>query len=55
MWKAERFSWWFTGLMHDFAENGAFGARMQRAELDCLFGSRAAQQVAADNYVGLAL
>jgi p-hydroxybenzoate 3-monooxygenase len=55
VWKAERFSWWFTGLMHHFPENGAFGARMQRAELDYLFGSRAAQQVVAENYVGLAL
>jgi len=55
VWKAERFSWWFTGLMHHFPENGEFGAKMQRAELDYLFGSRAAQQVVAENYVGLAL
>jgi len=55
VWKAERFSWWFTGLMHEFPENGQFGARMQRAELDYLFSSRAAQQVVAENYVGLAL
>ena len=55
VWKAERFSWWFTGLMHRFPENGEFGAKMQRAELDYLFGSRAAQQVMAENYVGLAL
>ncbi len=55
VWKAERFSWWFTGLMHHFPENGEFGAKMQRAELDYLFGSRAAQHVVAENYVGLAL
>ena len=55
VWKAERFSWWFTGLMHQFPENGEFGAKMQRAELDYLFSSRAAQQVVAENYVGLAL
>ena len=55
VWKAERFSWWFTSLMHRFPENGAFGAKMQTAELDYLFGSRAAQQVVAENYVGLAL
>jgi p-hydroxybenzoate 3-monooxygenase len=55
VWKAERFSWWFTGLMHEFPENGEFGAKMQRAELDYLFGSRAAQQVVAENYVGLTL
>jgi p-hydroxybenzoate 3-monooxygenase len=55
VWKAERFSWWFTGLMHHFPENGEFGAKMQRAELDYLFGSRAAQHVVAENYVGLTL
>ena len=55
VWKAERFSWWFTGLMHHFPENGEFGEKMQRAELDYLVGSRAAQHVVAENYVGLAL
>jgi p-hydroxybenzoate 3-monooxygenase len=55
VWKAERFSWWFTGLMHHFPEDGEFGAKMQTAELDHLFSSRAAQQVVAENYVGLAL
>ena len=55
VWKAERFSWWFTGLMHHFPENGEFGTKMQTAELDYLFSSRAAQQVVAENYVGLAL
>ena len=55
VWKAERFSWWFTGLMHHFPENGEFGAKMQRAELDYLFSSRAAQHVVAENYVGLTL
>ena len=55
VWKAERFSWWFTQLMHQLPENGAFGARMQRAELDYLFSSPAAQKVVAENYVGLPL
>ena len=55
VWKAERFSWWFTTLMHHFPENGEFGAKMQRAELDYLFSSRAAQTAVAENYVGLAL
>ena len=55
IWKAERFSWWFTSLMHQFPENGAFGAKMQRAELDYLFSSQAAQKVVAENYVGLPL
>ena len=42
VWKAERFSWWMTTLMHRFPENGAFGAKMQHAELDYLVSSRAA-------------
>ena len=53
IWKAERFSWWFTQLMHLFPENGSFGQRMQQAELEYLFGSEAAQKVVAENYVGL--
>jgi p-hydroxybenzoate 3-monooxygenase len=55
IWKAERFSWWFTSLMHRFPEAGEFGARMQRAELDYLVGSRAASTALAENYVGLAM
>ena len=55
VWKAERFSWWFTSLMHQFPENGAFGQKMQLAELEYLCGSKAAQTVMAENYVGLAL
>jgi p-hydroxybenzoate 3-monooxygenase len=41
--------------MHRFPENGEFGEKMQRAELDYLFSSRAAQAAVAENYVGLAL
>ncbi len=55
VWKAERFSWWFTSLMHQFPETGAFGQRMQQAEFDYLCGSEAAQKVLAENYVGLPL
>jgi len=53
VWKAERFSWWFTGLMHKFPETGAIGQKLQRAELDYLVGSRAASTAMAENYVGL--
>jgi p-hydroxybenzoate 3-monooxygenase len=53
IWKAERFSWWMTSLLHRFPETGAFGARMQQAEFDYLIGSQAAQTVLAENYVGL--
>ncbi|MES2341299.1 MAG: 4-hydroxybenzoate 3-monooxygenase [Pseudomonadota bacterium] len=55
VWKAERFSWWFTGLTHRFpdTDTDAFGRRMQRAEIDYIVSSRAAQMTVAENYVGL--
>jgi p-hydroxybenzoate 3-monooxygenase len=53
IWKAERFSWWMTSLLHTFPETGPFGRRIQRAEFDYLTSSRAAQQSLAENYVGL--
>lgn len=55
IWKAERFSWWLTNLMHRFPDTGAFGQRMQEAELDYLVNSRAASTALAENYVGLPL
>jgi p-hydroxybenzoate 3-monooxygenase len=55
VWKAERFSWWFTSLMHRFPETGGFGQRMQQAEFEYLCGSKAAQTARAENYVGLPL
>lgn len=55
VWKAERFSWSLTSLMHRFPDAGAFGRRMQVAELDYIAGSRAAQTAIAENYVGLPL
>ena len=53
IWRAERFSWWFTTLMHKFPEHGEFGQKMQAAELDYLVSSRAASTAMAENYVGL--
>jgi len=55
VWRAERFSWWFTSLMHKFPETGAFGQKMQVAELDYLVHSVAASTALAENYVGLPL
>ncbi|HZY16004.1 MAG TPA: 4-hydroxybenzoate 3-monooxygenase [Ramlibacter sp.] len=55
VWKAERFSWWFTQLMHKLPENGAIGQKLQEAELDYLVNSRAASTAMAENYVGLPL
>ena len=53
VWKAERFSWWFTGLLHKFPETGAIGSKLQLAELKYLVSSRAAATTVAENYVGL--
>ena len=55
VWKAERFSWSLTKLMHRFPEDGAFERRMQIAELDYLAGSTAMQTAIAENYVGPSL
>jgi p-hydroxybenzoate 3-monooxygenase len=55
IWKAERFSWWMTSLLHRFPDTGAFGQKMQLAELDYLVNSRAASTALAENYVGLPL
>jgi p-hydroxybenzoate 3-monooxygenase len=53
VWKAERFSWSLTKLMHRFPEDGPFERAMQVAELDYIAGSKAAQTSIAENYVGL--
>ncbi|MFN3144161.1 MAG: 4-hydroxybenzoate 3-monooxygenase [Paracoccaceae bacterium] len=53
VWKAIRFSWWFTTLMHRFPEQTDFEQRIQEAELEALEASVAAQTVMAENYVGL--
>jgi p-hydroxybenzoate 3-monooxygenase len=55
VWKAERFSWWFTSLMHRFPDTGEFGQKIQEAELDYLVHSPAASTALAENYVGLPL
>jgi p-hydroxybenzoate 3-monooxygenase len=52
VWKAERFSWWMTMLLHTFPDN-PFDAKIHLAELDYLFRSRAAATAFAENYVGL--
>ncbi len=53
VWKAERFSWWMTSILHLFPESSGFDQKMQRAELEYLVSSRAAQTALAENYVGL--
>jgi len=53
VWQAERFSWWMTNLLHRFPDSGAFGEKVQSAELAYLVGSRAAMTSLAENYVGV--
>jgi p-hydroxybenzoate 3-monooxygenase len=55
IWRAERFSWWLTTLMHRFPDSAGFGQKMQEAELDYLVHSRALSTSLAENYVGLPL
>jgi p-hydroxybenzoate 3-monooxygenase len=55
VWKAERFSWWFTSITHRFPEMDGFARRLQAAEIDYIRGSEAAQRALAENYVGLPL
>ncbi len=55
VWKAERFSWWFTMATHRFPGTSEFDHRIQEAELDYLVHSRAACTALAENYVGLPL
>ena len=53
VWKAERFSWWFSSLMHRYPDQTTFDHRIQVAELEFLRSSDAAQKAMAENYVGL--
>jgi p-hydroxybenzoate 3-monooxygenase len=55
IWRAERFSWWFTALTHRFDDDGTIGFRLQSAELDYLLHSEAGLKTLAENYVGLPL
>jgi p-hydroxybenzoate 3-monooxygenase len=53
VWKAQRFSWWLTMLLHHFPENSEYENRLQATELDYLFSSDMALGSLAENYVGL--
>ena len=55
IWRAERFSWWLTSLMHRFPDTQGFGQKVQEAELDYLVHSEALSRSLAENYVGLPL
>ena len=53
VWKAERFSWWFSSLMHRYPDQSEFDLKIQISELEFLRSNKAAQQAMAENYVGL--
>ncbi|GAB2785775.1 4-hydroxybenzoate 3-monooxygenase [Halomonas shantousis] len=53
VWKAERFSWWMTSILHKFSAEEDFERRIQQAELDYYTGSDAGRRTIAENYVGL--
>jgi p-hydroxybenzoate 3-monooxygenase len=53
VWKAERFSWWMTSILHTFPDTDTFARRLQRAEFDYLVSSDAAARSLAENYTGL--
>ncbi len=53
VWKASRFSWWMTSMLHRFHHDDDFRYRLQLAELDYVVGSQAASTSLAENYVGL--
>src|SRR5690554_2187525 len=53
IWKAERFSWWMTSMLHMFSDEEDFNTRMQQAELDYVTSSEAGLTTIAENYVGL--
>lgn len=53
VWKAQRFSWWLTMLLHRFPDSTEYDRRLQRTELEYLFSSENAQRALAENYVGL--
>jgi len=53
VWKAQRFSWWMTSLLHTFPDNNAFDDKMQKTDMEYLFSSEAALTSLAENYVGL--
>jgi p-hydroxybenzoate 3-monooxygenase len=53
IWKAQRFSWWMTSMLHRFGSENDFDYHRQIAELDYVTGSRAGMTSLAENYVGL--
>lgn len=53
VWKAERFSWWFSGLLHRYPHQSPFDLKMQKADIAFLRDNESQQRAFAENYVGL--
>ena len=53
VWKAERFSWWFSSLLHRYPDQSPFDLKMQQADIAFLRDNEAQQRAFAENYVGL--
>jgi p-hydroxybenzoate 3-monooxygenase len=53
VWKAERFSWWLTSLLHQFPDSDGFSQRISHSELEYFVDSEAGRKTIAENYVGL--
>lgn len=53
VWKAQRFSWWLTTLLHTFPQDSDYDRQLKDVDMAYLFSSQAAQQSLAENYVGL--
>ena len=53
VWKAQRFSWWMTTMLHTFPDNPTYDQKLQETDLAYLFSSEAALSSLAENYVGL--
>ncbi len=53
VWKAQRFSWWMTTMLHTFPDSTSYEAMLQRTELEYLLSSEAAKAALAENYTGL--
>ena len=53
IWKAERFSWWMTSILHQFPDSDGFSQHIQQAELEYYLSSLAGRTTIAENYVGL--
>jgi len=53
VWKAQRFSWWMTMLLHTFPDSADYDRKLQDTDMAYLFSSEKAQGSLAENYVGL--